>query len=76
MLDGPPIELERAKEIYRLYTCLFGSQQSLARIAERGGFGHEEVFLIEKKHAAEKARGRCTCANVEMSHEPERRTKI
>lgn len=64
MLDGPPIEYAAAKDIYREYCCLFGSQQSLERIAQRGGFGHEEVALIRKKHAAEKAKGRCTCPKI------------
>ncbi len=61
MLGGPPISWERAQEIYREYSCLFGTQQSLKRIAERGGFGHEEINYIHKKHEAEKTRGYCTC---------------
>ncbi len=61
MLDGPSISRERAEEVYRLYSCLFGSQQSLSTIASRGGFGHEEISYIERKHAEFVADGRCTC---------------
>lgn len=61
MLDGPPISHERATEVYRLYCCLFGNCQTLAGIAQRGGFGHEEIGYIETKHAKEKAAGRCSC---------------
>lgn len=63
MLDGPPIEWSEAEKVYELYACLFGRTQTLTRLAERGGFGHEEIEYIRKRHEATKARGLCVCAN-------------
>jgi len=35
-----------AEEAYRHYAKLFGNSQSLERLAERGGFGREELLLL------------------------------
>lgn len=40
-----------AEVAYKHYAQLFGSQQSLERLAERGGFGREELLrLLRKEH--------------------------
>ena len=40
-----------AEVAYKHYTQLFGSQQSLERLAERGGFGRDELLrLLRKEH--------------------------
>ena len=50
MQNGPDIHWDTAEEIYKQYVKLFGNQQSLERIAERGGFGWSEVeFIYGKK---------------------------
>lgn len=61
MLDGDPIAMERAKEVYRMYCCVFGSNQTLERIGQRGGFGHTEISYIQKRHDKNVATKRCTC---------------
>ncbi len=54
MQDGPPIPWGLAEEIYEVYSDLFGSSQSLERLAERGGLGWSEIpFMIKpyrRKH--------------------------
>lgn len=67
MLDGPPISQEQAVGVYRMYSCLFRNGQSLAQIAARGGFGHEEIAYIQRKHDAEKVANRCTCPQLEFT---------
>lgn len=60
MLDGPPIAWELAKQIYQVYTCIYpGINQTLERIAQRGGFGWGEVPLFMKRHQQRKKY--CTC---------------
>lgn len=45
-----------AEEAYREYARRFGSTQSLERIAERGGFGREELlWLLREGGKQEKA---------------------
>jgi len=40
-----------AEVAYEHYVELFGSQQSLERLAERGGFGRKELLkLLQKEH--------------------------
>jgi hypothetical protein len=68
MLEGMSVDWQTAREIYRLYSCLYGTDQSLERLAERGGFGWSEVSLFIKKHQLAKARGMCCCANGVVSH--------
>ena len=48
MQNGPPITMEIARIIYAMYSALFGTEQSLERLAERGGFGWAEVEAITK----------------------------
>lgn len=43
MQDGPPIPWSLAERIYFVYADLFGTSQSLERLAERGGFGWSEI---------------------------------
>lgn len=43
MQDGPPIPWETAETVYVAYAALYGTSQSIERIAERGGFGWSEV---------------------------------
>jgi hypothetical protein len=49
MLDGPDIDWITAEKIYKIYSQLHGTSQSLQRIAERGGFGWGEVKLMTEK---------------------------
>jgi hypothetical protein len=49
MLDGPDIDWVTAEKIYVLYKALYTNEQTLERIAERGGFGWDEVKLMVKK---------------------------
>lgn len=40
-----------AKEAYEHYVELYGDSQSLERLAERGGFGRDELLrLLRKEH--------------------------
>ena len=40
-----------AKEAYKQYVELYGDSQSLERLAERGGFGRDELLrLLRKEH--------------------------
>ena len=43
MLDGPDIDWIAAEEIYVLYLFLYGNDQTLEKIAERGGCGWSET---------------------------------
>lgn len=38
-----------AEEAYRYYVERFGNQQSLERLAERGGFGRKELILLLRR---------------------------
>ena len=49
MQDGPDIPWSLAEKIYKMYSDLFGGEQSLERLAERGGFGWAEVKAIQEK---------------------------
>lgn len=48
MLDGgPPLPWAVAEALYtHMYDPLYGTRQSLERIAERGGFGYDEIRLM------------------------------
>ena len=48
MLDGPDIDWTTAEKIYIMYKALYTNNQTLERIAERGGFGWGEVKLMAK----------------------------
>ena len=48
MLDGPDIPWSLAEEIYEKYHVLY-HEQTLERLAERGGFGWEEVKHLWKE---------------------------
>lgn len=38
-----------AEEAYKHYAGRFGSSQSLQRLAERGGFGREELLMLLRR---------------------------
>ena len=61
MLDGPSIDWTTAEELYTVYSCLFGTDQSLERIAERGGFGWGEVPIMLERHKEKVRERRCFC---------------
>lgn len=46
MQDGPVIPWSVAEKIYVLYSGVYGTHQSLERLAERGGFGWSEIPLF------------------------------
>lgn len=46
MQHGPAIPWDLAEVIYKAYAALYGSTQSLERLAARGGFGWHEVEVI------------------------------
>jgi len=54
-----------AEEAYEHYTALFGTDQSLARLAERSGFGVIEfVLLLAKQNPAHRVKLRDRLAFV------------
>lgn len=57
MQDGPPIPWSLAEEIYEVYSDLYGSSQSLERLAERGGFGWSEISYMTKVYKRKRAKG-------------------
>jgi hypothetical protein len=48
MQDGPPIPMTLARQIYAGYSAKHGTDQSLQRMGERGGFGWDEVAHLWK----------------------------
>jgi len=50
MQDGPSIPWSLAERIYFVYADLFGQQQSLERLAKRGGFGWGEIPVFRKEY--------------------------
>lgn len=50
MQDGPSIPWSLAERIYLVYADLSGREQSLERLAERGGFGWAEVPTLRKEY--------------------------
>jgi len=38
-----------AQEAYDYYSSKFGTQQSIERLAERGGFGREELLMFLRR---------------------------
>ncbi len=55
MQDGPNIPRYLARIIYAGYAALFGTDQSLERIEQRGGFGRGEVEFLWKNSKAKQA---------------------
>ena len=49
MQRGPSIPWDLAEIIYEVYSAMYGTSQSLERLAERGGFGWAEVELLWKQ---------------------------
>lgn len=45
---GEPIPWEQAEWGYRAYAALYGTDQSLNRLAERGGFGKGEMTVCAR----------------------------
>ncbi len=56
MQDGPNLTWSQAEKVYQVYKALFSNDQSLERIAERGGFSWEEVGFFWKKFREKKRR--------------------
>ena len=50
MQHGPDIDWTTAEKIYAMYSALYGTQQSLERLAQRGGFGWKEVEVIQAEY--------------------------
>lgn len=50
MQRGPAISWDVAEKVYAMYSALYGTQQSLERLAERGGFGWAEVEYIQAEY--------------------------
>ncbi len=46
---GSSIPWWLAQEAYDYYSSKFGTQQSLERLAERGGFGRAELLMLLRK---------------------------
>lgn len=57
MLDGPSIPWSLAEKIYERYANRYGKEQSLKRLAERGGFGWAEVPFLFKSQPRIESRG-------------------
>lgn len=45
-----------AEEVYRDYALMYGTSQSLERLAERGGFGRAELDIIRQEAREHRAR--------------------
>ncbi len=54
MLDGPDIDWATAEKIHVLYSVLYDNEQTLEKIAERGGFAWREVSYMAKKAGGKK----------------------
>jgi hypothetical protein len=63
MQGGPTIDWDTAHEIYRVYSCMYGKEQSLERLAQRGGFGWREVAPLFREHELHKAHKLCRCGD-------------
>lgn len=50
MQDGPAIPWPLAQRIYFVYADLFGTEQSMERLAERGGFAWAEVAVLRRQY--------------------------
>ena len=50
MQDGPRIPWWLAEHIYEVYSNLNGTDQSLEKLAKRGGFGWAEVEHLWNEH--------------------------
>ena len=54
MQDGPPIPWRLAEEIYAVYHDVYGNDQTLERLAERGGFGWGEIPVFRKDYMSKR----------------------
>jgi hypothetical protein len=48
--DGPDVPYECAERAYATYAKFYGKSQSLERLGERGGFGHQEFACLFNGH--------------------------
>lgn len=69
MQGGPWIAWDTAELIYCAYSRLFGTQQTLERLAERGGFSWSEVELIFTK-LREKDRPLWSALQTDLAYPP------
>lgn len=50
------IDWHEAEKVYDDYAYVYGFSQSLERLAQRGGFGHDELTIYPEEAAAKRAR--------------------
>ncbi|GAA4087161.1 hypothetical protein GCM10022414_07400 [Zhongshania borealis] len=50
MQHGLDIDWTTAEKIYAMYSALYGTSQSLERLAQRGGFDWKEVEIIQAEY--------------------------
>jgi hypothetical protein len=63
---GPrAVPWERAQEAYVAYAALHGTQQSLERLAERGGFGWFEFLALHRVYRMMEA---CRASGRRLTH--------
>jgi hypothetical protein len=58
--DGKPsvsVPWYVGEALYRLYSELYGTAQSIERISERGGFGYRELYHMAVRRQQKIARG-------------------
>ncbi len=48
-----------AEEAYAYYSMVYGTRQSLERLAERGGFGRYELLMLLRREKLESHKNRC-----------------
>lgn len=65
MQHGPAIPWSLARVIYAGYAAVYGSHQTLARIAERHGFGWAEVEMLWKYPEGRKAMEKAMAVEAE-----------
>ena len=67
----PPIPWRIAMRAYHIYTRFFGHQQSMERLAERGGFGLQEFACLFEGHSPISCdRHRCLEKAVTLAYQP------
>jgi len=77
MQGGPAISMSLAAEIYKKYSDLYGTSQSLERLGERGGFGWSEIESLyrmwHKKYSQRSPTGQSIRQNTkELKHDRRR----
>lgn len=60
IMDAPNVPWRFAEKAYETYRAKFGNDQSLERIAERGGFGWNEYACLYMGHTSSVCHRQCT----------------